>query len=159
MYGKDDSVEAVSISFFDKVGTYHFEAKKNAKNYCDNINSIEVKDNKGLYATIVEENEKIILRKQPSFDDIIHKLSDTALRRVLLYTKRIDLAKALIDTKKETMEKIYKNIPRRYAIFLQEDMRSFIPIKIVDLSLSRENIIRIIKNLPLEEKHITEEAY
>lgn len=154
MYGKDDSVEAVSISLFDRINSYYSESKNNAKNYCKNINAIELKDNKWIYATIVEENEKIILCKPPKFDDIINKLDDNSLQKLLLEITRNDLAKALINTSEETMDKIIKNMSKRSAVILKEDMESFNRISKGDILSSREKIIEIIKNIPSEDELI-----
>jgi hypothetical protein len=54
-------VESISVSLFDITGSYH--SNNNVENYCKNINALELKDNNWIYASTVEENEKVIMKK------------------------------------------------------------------------------------------------
>lgn len=44
MFGKNDSIENISVSIFDTADSYY--SKYNAEKYCENINNFELKDNK-----------------------------------------------------------------------------------------------------------------
>ncbi|MDR1072231.1 MAG: hypothetical protein LBL45_00950 [Treponema sp.] len=146
MYGKDDSVESFSISLFDRNELYYSTSKDNAINYCDNINDIELKDGKWIYASIIAENKKIILEKPPKFD-IVNKLDDRALQKVLREISGIDLAKAMVECNDETKEKIFKNISKRAARILKEDMEALNDVTVNEVKLSQEKIVEIINKL------------
>jgi hypothetical protein len=84
MYGKNDAVENISISIFDNAGSYIYPSS-NVENYCENINSLELIENNWVYASIIDENKKISLKKPFIFDtkvfDIINNLDDRALQK------------------------------------------------------------------------------
>jgi hypothetical protein len=44
MYGKDESIESISISLFDKMEPYYPDQKNDALNYCNTINGLELAD-------------------------------------------------------------------------------------------------------------------
>jgi hypothetical protein len=146
MYGKNDIIENISVSLFDRNEQYYSEAKWNAVNYCNNINDLELKDGQWIYASIIDENKKIILLKPPKFD-IINRLDDRALQKVLREISNIDLAKALLETTEETKEKVYKNMSKRAARMLNEDMETLKDVNANDIKSSQANIVEIIRRL------------
>jgi flagellar motor switch protein FliG len=146
MYGKDESIEGISICLFDDTRTYYSESKNNALNYCDNINDLELKDNKWIYASVVEENKKIILEKPLQFD-IINKLGDSGLQRVLREVSSVDLVKALKGVDERTKEKVFKNISKRASAMLKEDLELAREIDKDAVKSARKRILEIIRGL------------
>jgi hypothetical protein len=84
MFGKNDSVENISVSLFDTTDSYY--KNNNAENFCANINNLELKDNNWVYASIVKENEKIMMKKPFEINvanfAIINALDDYALQKI-----------------------------------------------------------------------------
>jgi flagellar motor switch protein FliG len=146
MYGKDDVIENISVSLFDRNEQHYSESKWNAVNYCNNINDLELKDGQWIYASIIDENKKVVLLKPPKFD-IINKLGARDLQKVLREISNIDLAKALLETNGETKEKIYKNMSKRAAGMLKEDMETLKDVNANDIKSSQANIVEIIRRL------------
>ena len=146
MYGKDEIIENISVSLFDGGEQYYSNNMNNALNYCKNINDLELKDNHWIHAEVVKENEKITLKRPLKFD-IINRLHDRSLEKVLREVNRADLAKSLIDIDKETKEKILKNLSQRSAKMLTEDIEALHEIGSDDIKLSQNKIIEIIQHL------------
>jgi flagellar motor switch protein FliG len=146
MYGKDESIESISISLFDRAGPYYSETTNNALNYCENINDLELKDNHWIHASIVNENEKVFLLKPPKLD-ILNKLHDRSLQRVLQEVSRTDLARALRGVDEAIKEKVLKNMSKRSATMLREDMESLHEMSNDDIRSSRNRIIEAIQRL------------
>jgi hypothetical protein len=144
VYGQNESTEGISISLFDK--SMYSTSSNNAINYCNTINGLELKDNQWIHAGIIDENKKIILQKHPQFD-IINKLADLSLQRILREVSKNDLAKALVNIDESTMEKINRNMTKRSAKMLQEDINALHSIDHNDIKLSRRKIIDAIQRL------------
>jgi flagellar motor switch protein FliG len=150
MFGKDDFVENISVSVFDK-STEYYPNQSNAKNYCENINGLELKDNKWVYANIIEENEKILMKKPFEINltnfEIISDLHDRSLQRILREVSISNLAAALKGTTEKIKEKVYKNISKRVLETLKEEMELANNVDNEYVMLSRKRIIEVIKHL------------
>jgi flagellar motor switch protein FliG len=115
-------------------------------NYCENINDLELKDNHWIHASIVNENEKVFLLKPPKLD-ILNKLHDRSVQRVLQEVPRTDLARALRDVDEEIKGKVLRNMSKRSVVMLKEDLESLREISNDDVRSSRNKIIEIIQKL------------
>jgi hypothetical protein len=147
MYGKDESIESISIGLVENKGNSYYSSSRNgALNYCMNVNDLELKDNKWVYATPIEENEKILLLK-PSMFDMINNLDDRSIQKLLRETHNTDLAKALTDTDNTIKEKIFKNMTKVAVRMLKEDMESLHDVSPNDIKLSRNKILQTIQKL------------
>jgi flagellar motor switch protein FliG len=147
MYGKGNTIESISISLFDRTGPLYDEGSNgNAVNYCNNINELRLDNGQWIYASIIAENKKVLLEKPPTFD-IINKLNDRAIQKLLRETSHSDLAKALLETGEETKEKIYKNMTRRAAGMLKEDMETLKDVSANDIKSARANIVKTVRSL------------
>jgi flagellar motor switch protein FliG len=119
MYGKKETVESISVSLIDNDP---YSSRNSAIEYCNNINDLELKDDNWVYASIAGENEKIILKIPPDFVTIINQLDDLSLMKILREVDKKDLAIALKDADEKTTEKIFRNISKRAATMLKEDI-------------------------------------
>ena len=157
MYGKDENVENISISLFDKEKEgyysngayvvlsqqYHQDPRNNVLNYCNNINELELKDNKWISAQIIYENQKIPLKKPPKFD-LINKLDDRSLQKVIREVDNMDLAKVLKSIDEITKEKVFRNMLLRTATMLKEDIEALSEVSLIDMKTSKNKIIETI---------------
>jgi flagellar motor switch protein FliG len=142
MYGKDESIENISIGLFDGTRSYYSESHKAAEEYCNNINDLELKDNRWIYANIVGENEKIILEKPPKFD-MVNRLDDLDLQRILGKINNRDIAIALKGIDEKTRDKFLKNMSQRAGDMLKEDIES-LHLNTNDIRNARKKIAQII---------------
>jgi flagellar motor switch protein FliG len=146
-YGKGDEIESVSVNLFDREDSYYSrDAINPAKYYCLNINDLELKDDRWVYAQIISQNEKIMLRKPLQFD-IIHKLEDRDLQRVLKEVKRFDLIRALKGTEDSIKDKIFNNMSKRAVAVLKEDMETVHAVGKDEIKSAKARIIEVIQKL------------
>ena len=80
------------------------------------------------------------------FEDIV-MLDDRAIQKVLRDTDQQELAKALKGANEETAEKIYRNMSKRAAGMLQEDMEFMGPVRKCDVLEARDKICKLIRRL------------
>lgn len=80
------------------------------------------------------------------FEDIVI-IDDKAIQKVLRDADTADLAKALKSVDAEVQEKIYKNMSKRAAASLKEDMEFMGPIRMKDVEESQQRIVSIIRKL------------
>ncbi|MDR2808347.1 MAG: hypothetical protein LBB43_04985 [Spirochaetaceae bacterium] len=147
MYGSGNTIESISITLFDGLEPpYHSGLNHSAINYCNTINALELSNGQWVYASIISENKRVLLEKPPKFD-IINSLDDRALQKILREVSSIDLAKAVVDCNEATQEKIFRNMSRRAAVILKEDMDAQKDISINEIKSSQENIVKVIKKL------------
>lgn len=75
------------------------------------------------------------------------KLGDRAVQKVLREIEMEDLAKALKDESNEIWDKITRNMSRRAATLLREDMEYMGPVKRSDIIEAKNKIVNIAKRL------------
>jgi len=81
-----------------------------------------------------------------SFDDIV-LLDDRAIQKVLREIEEQELAKALKGVDREVQDKIFRNMSRRAAAMLQEDMEFMGPVRIKDVDESQKKIVGVVRRL------------
>jgi len=80
------------------------------------------------------------------FEDIV-LLSDRAIQKVMHEVNSQELAKALKNVDIEVQDKIFKNMSKRAATMLKEDMEYMGPVRFKDVDEAQQKIISIIKHL------------
>jgi flagellar motor switch protein FliG len=84
-----------------------------------------------------------------TFDDIL-KLDDRSLQEILREVKSEDLAKAMKLVDEGMREKFYKNMSKRGAEMLKEDIEMMPPTRLSEVEASQRTIIDIAKHLETE---------
>ncbi|MFZ5650289.1 MAG: flagellar motor switch protein FliG [Bacillota bacterium] len=80
------------------------------------------------------------------FEDII-KLHDVAIQRVLREVDQKDLARAMRGTNEEVANRIYKNMSKRAADMLREEIQFMGPVRLRDVEEAQQKIVQIIRRL------------
>ncbi|MFZ5648337.1 MAG: flagellar motor switch protein FliG [Bacillota bacterium] len=80
------------------------------------------------------------------FEDII-KLHDVAIQRVLREVDQKDLAKAMRGSNEEVANRIYKNMSKRAADMLREEIQFMGPVRLRDVEEAQQKIVQIIRRL------------
>ncbi len=91
--------------------------------------------------TFTELNKRIFM-----FEDIV-LLDDRSIQRVLREVDQVELAKALKGADSEVCDKIYRNMSKRAATMLKEEMEFLGPLSIKDVYEEREKIVSVIRRL------------
>ena len=129
------------------------DAQFYGKTLCDEVAAEISSDNKNELINSTEElfNQdpliSLSVEKHLITFDIITKLDDRAVQKMLREVDQQELAKALKGADVEIQEKIFRNMSRRAATMLKEDMEFMGPVRVADINDSRDKIIKTILNL------------
>lgn len=80
------------------------------------------------------------------FEDVI-TLDDASIQRVVREVDSKDLAKALKGASEEVKERIYRNISKRAAEMLREDLDFMGPVRLREVEEAQQRIVGIIRRL------------
>ena len=80
------------------------------------------------------------------FEDIV-MLDDRAIQKVLREVDTQELSKALKSVDTEVQDKIFRNMSKRAASMLKEDMEYMGPVRLKDVEESQQKIVSVIRRL------------
>jgi len=144
-YGHEKTLDKIAVSLFDEPDNYD---DKNAKTYCDTINNLELKGDSWVIATIVSENNQYTLDNFfPVTFDVILKMDDRSIQKVLRETHDYDLAIAIKNENEEIKGKVFRNLSKRMALILKENLEIQGPMRAQDIRAAQERILNIIYEL------------
>lgn len=115
----------------------------------DILNSVDRGTEKHIMETLeIEEPELAdeIRKKMFVFEDIL-LLDDRAIQRVLRDVDNSDLAVALKGSNEQVQETIFKNLSKRLAVMIKEDMEFMGPVRMKDVEEAQQKIVNIIRKL------------
>lgn len=108
---------------------------------------------RGTEKTIIEslsetdpELAEEIRKRMFVFEDII-LLDDRAIQQVLKSIESKDLSLALKGSSEDVSEKIFKNMSKRAADMLREDMEFAGPVRVKDVQEAQQKIVNVIRKL------------
>jgi hypothetical protein len=151
-YGHEKTIDKISVSLFDEsdtgYGYYNQDNILNAQKYCTTINGLELKGDSWVFAKVVSENTQFALDTFiPVNFDLILKLDDRSMEKVMREVDSQELAMALKGESEAIHEKVFRNMSKRAAQMLKEDMEYMGPIRIQDVKEAQKIIIMIIHHL------------
>lgn len=108
---------------------------------------------RGTEKTIIEslsetdpELAEEIRKRMFVFEDVI-LLDDRAIQQVLKSVESKDLSLALKGSSEDVSEKIFKNMSKRAADMLREDMEFAGPVRVKDVQEAQQKIVNVIRKL------------
>jgi flagellar motor switch protein FliG len=104
---------------------------------------------KHILEELEKEDEKLtdeIRKRMFIFEDIV-TLDDNAIQRVMREIDTKDLALALKGVDTEVSERIFRNISKRAAEMLQEDIEYMGPVRLRDVEEAQQRIVAVIRQL------------
>ena len=113
------------------------------------LNTVDRSTEKHIMETLeVEEPELAdeIRKKMFVFEDIL-LLDDRAIQRVLRDVENSDLAVALKGANEEVKGAILKNLSKRLAAMIEEDMEFMGPVRMKDVEEAQQKIVAVIRKL------------
>lgn len=113
------------------------------------LNMVDRSTEKSIIESLEEEDPELaeeIKKKMFVFEDIV-LLDDRAIQKVLREVDTQELAKALKAVDSEVQDKIFRNMSKRAATLLKEDMEYMGPIRMKDVEESQQKIVSIIRKL------------
>jgi flagellar motor switch protein FliG len=113
------------------------------------LNLVDRTTERTILENLEEEDPDLaeeIKKKMFVFEDIV-LLSDKDIQRVLRDVDSTELAKALKGVNSEVQDKIYRNMSKRSASVLKEDMDFMGPVRLKDVEEAQQKIVGIIRRL------------
>lgn len=113
------------------------------------LNTVDRSTEKHIMESLeIEEPELAdeIRKKMFVFEDIL-LLDDRAIQRVLRDVENSDLAVALKSANEEVQNVIFKNLSKRLAAMIKEDMEFMGPVRMKDVEEAQQKIVSVIRKL------------
>jgi flagellar motor switch protein FliG len=80
------------------------------------------------------------------FEDIV-MLDDRSIQRVMREVDTAELSKALKSVDAEVQDKVFRNMSKRAAAMLKDDMEFMGPVRVKDVEEAQQKIVAIIRRL------------
>ncbi len=113
------------------------------------MNSLDRSSEKKIMEKLSYDSPELaedIRRRMFVFEDIV-KIDDRSVQLVLREVETRDLALALKGASEEVKEKIFKNISKRAAQLLQDELEYMGPVRVKDVEEAQQKIINVIRRL------------
>jgi hypothetical protein len=147
MYGTGEAINNVTVTLFYADGY----DRTTVQDYCHNINELELKDDNWIYAFTVKENEKFRLEKPKKFTglDVLCSLDDHAIQMVIREINHFVLPQALVSADKKTLSAVIRNMSKRAAKMLIENMEYQRRIPKKDIQEAQKKVVDVIQHLAM----------
>ncbi len=142
-------VERVLEKKLSTLSSEDYTAAGGVESIVDILNLVDRSTEKGIIESLEEEDPELaedIKKRMFVFEDIV-LLDDRAIQKVLREVDTNELAKALKAVDSEVQDKIYRNMSKRAATLLKEDMEFMGPVRLKDVEESQQKIVSIIRKL------------
>lgn len=127
----------------------HEQAAGGIKTLVDILNRVDRSTEKTILQELEVSDPELadeVRKRMFVFEDIV-KLHDSAIQRVLREVDTKDLAKAMRGASEEVNERIYKNMSKRAAEMLREEIQYMGPVRLRDVEEAQQRIVQIIRRL------------
>jgi len=142
-------VERVLEKKLSTLASEDFTAAGGIDTIVEILNLVDRSTERTILETLEEEDPDLaeeIKRRMFVFEDIV-LLGDKDIQKVLREVDSTELAKALKGVNSEVQDKIFKNMSKRAAAVLKEDMDYMGPIRLKDVEEAQQKIVAIIRKL------------
>jgi flagellar motor switch protein FliG len=120
----------------------------------DMLNVMDKQSEQNIMARVEEKDPQLaeeIRKLMFVFEDIVY-IDDRGMQTLLKEVPNDKLVMALKTAPEEIKDKIFKNISKRAADLLKEDLDSMGPVKLSDVEKAQQEIINVAKRLESEGK-------
>jgi hypothetical protein len=148
-YGHNETLDRIAVCSLESPENGHCDNEADVDIYCNTINSLELKGGTWIFAKKISENTQYSLDffLPLKFSDVIIKLDNKAVQKVLREIDIEVLAMSLKGQNEIVQEKIFSNMTKRMSGMVKEDMEYLGPVRIIDVVKRQEKILNIIRHL------------
>lgn len=142
-------VERVLEKKLSTLSSEDYTAAGGVENIVEILNMVDRSTEKTIIESLEEEDPELaeeIKKRMFVFEDIV-LLDDRAIQKVLREVDTAELAKALRGVEAEVQDKIYRNMSKRAAALLKEEMEYMGPVRLKDVEETQQKIVSIIRKL------------
>jgi len=142
-------VERVLEKKLSTLSSEDYTTAGGVENIVEILNLVDRSTEKGIIERLEEDDPELaedIKKRMFVFEDIV-LLDDRAIQKVLREVDTTELAKALKAVDSEVQDKIFRNMSKRAATLLKEDMDYMGPVRLKDVEEAQQRIVSIIRKL------------
>jgi len=142
-------VERILERQISSIATEEFASVGGIPTVVEILNSADSTTSKNILEKLEEDDPDLaeeIKKNMFVFEEIV-QLDDRSIQRVLREIDMTDLAKALKNVDAEVQDKIFRNMSKRGATLLKEDMEFMGPIRLKDVEEAQSKIVAVIRRL------------
>ncbi|CEM60825.1 flagellar motor switch protein FliG [Treponema phagedenis] len=142
-------VERVLEKKLSTLSSEDYTAAGGVESIVDILNLVDRSSEKSIIEALEDEDPDLaeeIKKRMFVFEDIV-MLDDRAIQKVLREVNMEELAKALKIVDTEVQDKIFRNMSKRAASMLKEEMEYMGPTRLKDVEEAQQKIVSIIRHL------------
>ena len=142
-------VERVLEKKLSALSQEEFAVSGGVESIVEILNLVDRSTEKSIIESLEEDDPELaeeIKKRMFVFEDIV-LLDDQAIQKVLRDVEQQELAKALKAVDSEVQDKIFRNMSKRAAQLLKEEMEYMGPIRLRDVEDSQQKIVGVIRRL------------
>ncbi len=142
-------VERVLEKKLSTLSSEDYTAAGGVDSIVDILNMVDRTTERQIIETLEEDDPELaeeIKKRMFVFEDIV-MLDDKAIQKVLREVDTAELSKALKSVDSEVQDKIFRNMSKRAASLLKEDMEFMGPTRRKDVEESQQKIVAVIRKL------------
>ncbi|HZK19340.1 MAG TPA: flagellar motor switch protein FliG [Treponemataceae bacterium] len=142
-------VERVLEKKLSTLSSEDYTAAGGVESIVEILNLVDRSSEKAIIESLEEDDPDLaeeIKKRMFVFEDIV-LLDDRAIQKVMREVDTQELAKALKSVEPEVQDKIFRNMSKRAANMLKEDMEFMGPVRLKDVEESQQKIVSTIRHL------------
>jgi len=142
-------VERVLEKKLSSLSSEDYTAAGGVESIVEILNLVDRTSEKQIIEALEGEDPELaeeIKKRMFVFEDIV-MLDDRSIQKVLREVDSGELAKALKSVDEEVQDKVFRNMSKRAAGMLKEDMEFMGPIRVKDVEEAQQKIVSIIRKL------------
>ncbi|QSQ09881.1 Flagellar motor switch protein FliG [Koleobacter methoxysyntrophicus] len=142
-------VEKVLEKQLSSLVTLDYTSAGGIQNVVDILNNVDRGTEKNILEALEAEDPELaeeIKRRMFVFEDIV-TLDNRSIQRVIREIDNKELALALKGSSHEVNEVIFRNMSKRLAEMIKEDMEYMGPVRLRDVEEAQQKIVNIIRKL------------
>ncbi len=142
-------VERVLEKKLSTLSSEDYTAAGGVESIVEILNLVDRSSEKAIIESLEEEDPDLaeeIKKRMFVFEDIV-MLDDRAIQKVMREVDTPELAKALKSVDAEVQDKIFRNMSKRAAAMLKDDMEFMGPVRLKDVEEAQQKIVSTIRRL------------
>jgi flagellar motor switch protein FliG len=142
-------VERVLEKKLSSLSSEDYSAAGGVDSIVEILNLVDRASEKQIIEQLEDEDPELaeeIKKRMFVFEDIV-MLDDRSIQKVMREVDSQELAKALKSVDTEVQDKIFRNMSKRAAGMLKEDMEYMGPVRLKDVEEAQQKIVSIIRHL------------
>ncbi|MBT9143113.1 MAG: Flagellar motor switch protein FliG [Dehalococcoidia bacterium] len=142
-------VEGVLQERLSSVVQQDFAAAGGIQSLVDILNNVDRGTEKLILEELEKDDPKLVdeIRKLMFIFEDVTALDNASIQRIIREVDQKDLALALKGSSEEVKERIFRNVSKRAAEMLKEDVESMGPVRLREVEEAQQRIVSVVRKL------------